>query len=297
AAYILAIAAFVGLFLFQLPFPLIVVAAALVGMFVLPADRGTVDSTPPGKAGLSDARPSGPGPLSLALRAAAVWGAIWVLPLVGVVAVFGTDSVFADLALFFSKLAVVTFGGAYAVLSYVAQEAVSGYGWLKPGEMVDGLGLAETTPGPLILVTQFVAFLGAFRADADMPLLFGLFGMAVTLWATFAPCFLWIFVGAPFISQLERLPRLRSALAGVTAAVVGVIANLSVWFAMNVLFYELQAADVLGGQLSVPVVASLNVNAAILAVVGFVALFAVRLGVLFTLAVCALGGLLLSAFV
>lgn len=286
-AYVLAALAFVGLFVFDLSFPLIIIVAALAGtVFVRQEAGGPLADTPSAPSYAGDV------PLSLqaTARTAATWFAIWIVPLALVVLATGRDSVFTDLSLFFSKLAVVTFGGAYAVLSYMAQEAVEGYGWLSPGNMVDGLGLAETTPGPLILVTQFVGFLAAYGRGDDVSLAAGIFGMTVTLWATFAPCFFWIFTGAPFISRLERAPRLRAALAGVTAAVVGVIANLSVWFAMHVLFSEFRAVELGGVSLQLPVAASVQWVAVALAALGFVALFGLRLGVLGTLAICAAGG-------
>ena len=154
--------------------------------------------------------------------------------------IFGRDHVFTDIAIFFSKLAIVTFGGAYSVLAYMAQQAVETYGWLSAGEMLDGLGLAETTPGPLILVTEFVGFLAGYRYGGDPKLVFGLLGAAITLWATFAPCFLWIFAGAPYIERLSASPRLAGALSAVTAAVVGVILNLSLWFALHVFFAKVE---------------------------------------------------------
>ncbi len=284
AAYGLAIAAFVALFVFALPFPLIVIAAGLIGAVVL---RGAVG--PGAIAGAGEAL--APVPAGAVVRTFALWLAIWIVPLALVVAVTGTQSVFADIALFFSKLAIVTFGGAYSVLSYMAQQAVETHGWLEPGEMLDGLGLAETTPGPLILVTQFVGFLAAYREGFAPPMLAGLLGILVTLWATFAPCFLWIFTGAPFISRLERAPRLRAALSGVTAAVVGVIANLSVWFALHVLFTRSQSVMFGPIEMTVPVPASFDLLAFVLTALGFVSLFVLRLGVLGTLGVCAAGGL------
>jgi len=153
---------------------------------------------------------------------------------------FGRDHVLTDISIFFSKLAVVTFGGAYSVLAYMAQAAVETHGWLSAGEMLDGLGLAETPPGPLILVTEFIGFLAGYRHGGEPELAFGLLGAAVTLWATFVPCFLWIFVGAPYIERLEASPRLANALSGVTTAVVGVILNLSLWFALQVFFAKVE---------------------------------------------------------
>ena len=165
-----------------------------------------------------------------------VWLFIWLAPLFFIYIIFGWDNVFTQLGYFFSKLAVVTFGGAYSVLAYMAQEVVQNYSWLTAQEMLDGLGLAETTNGPLILVNEFVGFIAAYRFGQGYPLFLGIIGATVTLWATFCPCFLWIFAGAPYIVKLQNLPKLKGALDGVTAAVVGVILNLTVWFSLHVFF-------------------------------------------------------------
>ncbi len=189
-----AAAAFVAIFFFNLPFPLVIAAAAAAGYFLRSNERGraaAIEAVAPGAAGAG-------------LRTLAIWLAVWIVPLLAVAAIFGPDHVLAQLALFFSKLAVVTFGGAYAVLAYMAQAVVNGYGWLTAGEMLDGLGLAETTNGPLILVTEFVGYIAALRQGGVG---IGILGALVTLWATFAPCFLWIFVGAP----LHRAPDARAA--------------------------------------------------------------------------------------
>ncbi len=194
---------------------------------------------PGGRASEPGRRRAAPGAgraLASTLKTVALWLGIWILPLLAVALAFGRGHVLTELAWFFSKLAVVTFGGAYAVLAYMAQAVVEGYGWLTPGEMLDALGLAETTPGPLILVNEFVGTLAAWRHGGGSPVMMGILGAVVTLWATFAPCFLWIFAGAPYIERLNAEPRLKSALAAVTAAVVGVILNLTVWFALHVLF-------------------------------------------------------------
>ncbi len=198
----------------------------------------------------------------------------------------GSDHVLWQLALFFSKLAVVTFGGAYAVLAYMAQQAVETYGWLRPSEMIDGLGLAETTPGPLILVTEFVAFIAGFRS-AGQSLAMGAAGAAVALWATFVPCFLWIFAGAPYIDRLRNNPKLRSALASVTAAVVGVILNLSIWFALHVLFARVETREAGPFRLLVPETGSLDGLTLTLGIVAAASLFLMRLGIPGTLALCA----------
>ena len=209
------------------PFRSVIAAAAIGWAMCLPPRK------PPHRRGSSK---SSPVPLSQTLRTASLWLAIWIVPLALIARLFGRDHVITDIAIFFSKLAIVTFGGAYSVLAYMAQQAVETYGWLSAGEMLDGLGLAETTPGPLILVTEFVGFLAGYRYGGEPKLVFGLLGAAITLWATFAPCFLWIFTGAPYVERLGANPTLAGALAGVTAAVVGVILNLSLWFALHVFF-------------------------------------------------------------
>lgn len=224
--WLLAAAAFVAIWLFGVPFPLIVLTAALYGFW-----RGLAQA----RQQPAEAADLPPVSLAATLRTAAIWLAIWWVPLAAVAALFGPGHVLTSIGLFFSKLAVVTFGGAYAVLAYMREAVPSDFGWLTRQEMVDALGLAETTPGPLILVTQFVGFLGAMRQGGGDPWVMGTLGAVVTTWATFAPCFLWIFVGAPWVERLNAEPRLRSALAAVTAAVVGVILNLTVTFAVDVL--------------------------------------------------------------
>jgi chromate transporter len=280
--WLIAGLAFVGIFFLTVPFPVIVLAAALVGFA-----RGSSRATSPGPA-RREPGASVTGTLTTAL----LWLAIWVVPLALVAAVFGTSHVLSQIALFFSKLAVVTFGGAYAVLAYMAQDVVQSYGWLTAGEMLDGLGLAETTPGPLILVTEFVGFLAAHRHGGGNPWVMGVLGAVVTLWATFAPCFLWIFAGAPYIERLNAEPRLKSALAAVTAAVVGVILNLTVWFALHVLFGVVTQHSAGPLRLHVPDLATLSLPAVVLSGVAVVLLFALHRGVLTTLAVC--GGLALA---
>ncbi len=277
----IAMAAFAAIFFFAAPFPLIIAAAALSGWLHALA-------APPPPPPLASPPPIA---LSRTVRTAAVWLTIWIGPLLVMAALFGRAHVTTDIALFFSKLAIVTFGGAYSVLAYMAQQAVETYGWLSAGEMLDGLGLAETTPGPLILVTEFVGFLAGYRQGGEPRLAFGLLGAAVTLWATFAPCFLWIFTGAPYVERLSANPRLAGALAGVTAAVVGVILNLSVWFALHVIFGTVTAAWHGPVRLWTPEWASLNVEALALAALATALLFGVRLGILSTLAITAAAAL------
>lgn len=216
-AHVIAVAAFTGLFLFKLPFPVIILAAGFWGF--LRTSGAKVEVPPP------------PAALARSLRAAALWLAIWLVPL-GLL-VLAAPARLAEIGLFFSKLAVLTFGGAYAVLAWMAQDVVQAKGWLTLPQMIDGLGLAETTPGPLILVTEFVGFMAAHQTGGWA---LGLAGAAVAVWMTFVPSFLFIFAGAPFMERLTHMPRLSGALAAITAAVVGVIANLSLWFALHVLF-------------------------------------------------------------
>ena len=213
---IVALLAFLALSAFALPFPVIILAAAIWGYLSTRGGTGIANTAP--------------APWSASLRAVAIWGAVWLLPL-GLLLLQG--GILAEIALFFSKLALLTFGGAYAVLAWMAQEVVAQKGWLTLAQMMDGLGLAETTPGPLILVTQFVGYIAA-RGSGGWAL--GIAGAMTALWMTFAPCFLWIFAGAPWIARLTAAPRLSGALLGITAAVVGVIANLALWFALHVLF-------------------------------------------------------------
>ncbi len=276
----IAAAAFIAIFFFAAPFPLIIAGAAMVG-FLLPHRRPAAPSQ------LADS----PVSLSRTLRTAAVWLAIWIVPLVLLAVLLGRTHVTTDIALFFSKLAIVTFGGAYSVLAYMAQQAVETYGWLSAGEMLDGLGLAETTPGPLILVTEFVGFLAGFRHGGEPKLAHGLLGAAVTLWATFAPCFLWIFTGAPYVERLGSNPRLAGALAGVTAAVVGVIFNLSLWSALHVLFGAVTATWHGPLRLWTPDPASLNMEALTLSIFAALLLFSLRFGIVSTLALTAAGAL------
>ena len=246
--WIIAAISFVAIFFFAVPFPLLVLAAALFGFFrATKAETGKQDRlTPP------------PIPASETVRTVLVWLAIWFVPLVGLAGVFGGDHVLSQLSLFFSKLAVVTFGGAYAVLAYMGQDVVIHYGWLDAGAMMDGLGLAETTPGPLILVTEFVGYLSAYRHGGGPAIGMGLLGAFVALWGTFVPCFLWIFAAAPYIEWITHQPRLKGALTAITAAVVGVILNLAIWFALHVFFSKVTLIEVGPLQLWTPTLSTLD---------------------------------------
>lgn len=228
--YVIAALAFVAIFFLDLPFPAIIAVAALTGTLLRAGTGATADLRPRATASAS---------LASTLRTAGGWLAVWWLPVLAIWAIAG-QGFLLSVATFFSKLAVFTFGGAYSVLSWMAQDVVTEKGWLTPGQMIDGLGLAETTPGPLILVTEFVGFTGGFERDG---ILLALGAAAVTLWVTFVPCFLWIFAGAPHLDRIVRRPRLRGALAAVTAAVVGVILNLTVWFGLHALFANVRREE------------------------------------------------------
>jgi chromate transporter len=296
AAWVLAAVAFVALFFLNLPFPLVVAAAAIVGLlapgrFVHAGHSAAKTEGPALIDAVLEADPDRPARLAAgARRAGLVALTLWLVPVAFLMlAVGGT---YADIAWFFSKMAVVTVGGAYAVLAYVAQDAVTAYGWLTADEMLTGLGLAETTPGPLILVLQFVGFLAGFRAPEGLAgIAGGIAGSGLVLWVTFAPCFVFVFLGAPVIERLQRNEALSGALAAITAAVVGVVANLALWFALRVLFSERVRIAAGPMALDVPVLASLDVAAVALAVLAGLCLFRLRLGVVRTLAMTAAAGL------
>lgn len=283
--YLIAALAFVGIFFFQMPYPLLILMMALYGF---------VRSTPPQAAGQNNsadvAHPLPAGTFTSTLKTTAIWLSIWWLPILALW-LFGGADILLELSLFFSKLAVVTFGGAYAVLAYMAQDVVAQFGWLTAGEMMDGLGLAETTPGPLILVTEFVGFLAAHKEGG---LILGIAGAVVTLWVTFIPCFLWIFACAPYIEWLSAQHRLKSALSAITAAVVGVILNLSLWFALHVLFSNVTKTE--RGPLTLwqPELLTFDWRVALLAIISGVLLLKLHWNVIWVLAVAAMGGVLLS---
>lgn len=254
--WLLAGLSFVGIFFLALPFPVIVLAAALWGLY-----RGV--SAAASKSAVATAIPLVPG--AHTLRTVLAWGALWVAPLLAVAAIFGRDHVLSQLGWFFSKLAVVTFGGAYAVLAYMGQDVVTNYRWLEAGAMMDGLGLAETTPGPLILVTEFVGYLAAHQHGGGPAVVMGLLGAVIALWATFVPCFLWIFAGAPYIEWITAQPRLKGALTAIMAAVVGVILNLAVWFALHVFFGKVTLIEAGPLKLWTPTLSSLDWRVVVLA--------------------------------
>lgn len=284
----IAAAAFVAIFAFQIPFPVIVLTAGLVGFFggkmgspLFQAGGGHGEKAN----GLADkdsalgegipahAKP----PLSWTVKTVVICLVLWLTPIAALFLTLGADDVFTQIAVFFAKMAVVTFGGAYAVLAYVAQEAVQNYGWLRPGEMLDGLGMAETTPGPLIMVTEFVGFMGAFRDPGALnPYLAAVLAAVLTTWVTFVPCFLWIFLGAPYVESLRGNPALSGALTGITAAVVGVILNLAVWFAIHVVFRDVGTWEAGPLALAYPVLGSADLGALLLTVLAVLAIFVAK---------------------
>jgi chromate transporter len=298
AAWALAVAAFAALFFLNLPFPLVVLTAAVVG-YLAPASfaHGGHGSAKGDAPALIDAvlatDPGRPARLAASARRAGYIGlALWLAPVALLMAMVG--GTYADVAWFFSKMAVVTVGGAYAVLAYVAQDAVQAYQWLSAPEMLAGLGLAETTPGPLILVLQFVGFLAGFRAPEGLTgIPGGIAASVLVLWVTFAPCFVFVFLGAPLIERLQENKALSGALAAITAAVVGVVANLAVWFGLRVLFRDQQTVQAGPVALDLPVLASIDIAALALAALAAVCLFRFKLGILRTLGITAVAGLAL----
>lgn len=293
AAWALAAAAFVALAAFDVPFPAVVLAALAIGYalpsaFVAGGHGKAKEERPALLDAVLAAEPDRIARMTPAARRAGLLTlALWLWP----VALLYGSGVWGDVAWFFSKMAVVTFGGAYAVLAYVAQQAVENYGWLTAPEMLAGLGLAETTPGPLILVLQFVGFLAGYRNSGVIG---GVGASLLTLWVTFAPCFAFIFLGAPFVERMHDVPRLKGALAGVTAAVVGVIGNLALWFGIRVIFAEVHRMPLGPAAIDIPVLTTLQPTAVALAVLAAVLLFGLKLGLGRVLAVCAAAGLALS---
>ena len=297
-AVVIAAAAFVALFFFAVPFPLVVAAAAITGFA---ADRlgyamgghaaHGKDEDLLGEHIPDHARPS----LARAVKVVTVWVPLWLGPVALLFLFLGPDNIFTRLSVFFSEVAVFSFGGAYAVLAYVAQQAVDTYHWLRPGEMLAGLGMAETTPGPLIMVVQYVGFLAGYRTPGTLPPLLTatLAGLLVT-WVTFTPCFLWVFLGAPYVEALRGVRALGAALSAVTAAVVGVILNLAVWFGVHVIFRETVAWQGFGLKLSIPLLPSLDIFAALLAIAAAIAIFRFKVGVIQTLLACSLAGVVLQ---
>jgi chromate transporter len=283
---VIAASAFVAIYFFDIWFPLIILAAALVGLLLARLRPQAASPTDSGEAA-SAARPR----TMNALATGALCLVAWLAPVLMCFFLLGPGHLFTQLALFFSFAATVTFGGAYAVLAYIAQQAVDVYGWLTAGQMVDGLGLAETTPGPLIMVVQFVGFIAAFGQPGGLdPLAAGILGGLLVSWVTFAPSFLWIFVGAPYVEYFHRRPTLAAALAGITPAVVGVIVNLAVWFGLQTFFTTTGELRIGPVRLHTVDMATIDVFAIALAVAAFVALVRFKVPLLLVLLACAVIG-------
>ncbi|MGO9572114.1 MAG: chromate efflux transporter [Desulfomonilaceae bacterium] len=306
----LAVLSFVGIFFFAVPFPLIVISAAIIGYVggrVRPdlfeehqRDAANADpcNSPLVDTMLEQQTPEHTRPSALrAVAVAMTWSILWFAPIALILAFLGSENVYFQEALFFSKTAVVTFGGAYAVLAYVAQQAVENYGWLTPGEMLEGLGLAETTPGPLILVLPFVGFLAAFRNPGGLtPMIAGTLGAILTTWATFVPCFLWVLAGGPYVESLRGNKSLHTAMSSITAAIVGVVLNLAVWFALHTIFGSIQDVRILGGHLQVPVWNTVNIPSLFIAVFAMLAIFRLKLGMIPTIGCSAAIGIIYHLF-
>lgn len=306
-ARFLAALAFVLIFFAGAPFPVIVAGAGLIGWWS--AKRGSTafrggGHHAAGGATIADADtllgedlpPHARPTRAQTLRTTLVWLALWLVPIAVLLIALGQDDVFSRIATFFSAMAVVTFGGAYAVLAYVAQQAVESYGWLRPNEMLDGLGMAETTPGPLIMVLQFVGFLAAFRDPGALsPLVAGTLGGLLATWVTFVPCFLWIFLGAPFIERLRGNVAAAAALSAITAAVVGVVLNLAIWFALHTLFRRTALVAAGPIRFDAPVLTSIDPAAVVLSLGAGYAIFMMRAGVITTLLATSAAGLGLYA--
>src|SRR4030081_684138 len=299
----LAAVAFIAIFFFDVSFPIIIITAGVLGYLGAQSGRPEFAAVPHGggknsavvDSMLGDELPDHVRPtVPRALRVSAVWLLLWLVPVAALLIAFGQANVFSQIALFFSKMAMVTFGGAHAGLGYVAQQAVEHYHWVGPREMLDGLGMAETTPGPLIMVLQFVGFMAAYRDPGTLsPMLAATLGGLLATWVTFIPCFLWIFLGAPYIETLRGNKGLAGALTAITAAVVGVILNLSIWFALHTLFRKTTPFRSFGLSFDLPVWSSLDWAALLLAVAAATAIFRFNMGMLTVLGgTCAAGGLL-----
>ncbi|MDV3455715.1 chromate efflux transporter [Sphingomonas sp. HF-S4] len=302
-ARLLAVAAFVLIFFFAAPFPLIVLGAGVIGWWS--GKQGNTAFRSGGHGGskgttvadadtlLGEDLPAHARPTwRETARTALIWLALWLSPVAALLIALGPDNVFSRIATFFSTMATVTFGGAYAVLAYVAQQAVENHAWLSPAEMLDGLGMAETTPGPLIMVLQFVGFLGAYRdSGALSPLVAGTLGGLLATWVTFTPCFLWIFLGAPFIERLRGNAAVAGALSAITAAVVGVVLNLAVWFALHTLFRQTVMLAIGPVRFDTPVLDSVDPWAMLLASAAVFAVFVLRANIFVTLAGASAAGI------
>ncbi len=292
---IVAALSFIAIFVFAVPFPIIIIIAGISGYFLArtgkaPKQEQRSDDEP--QALLSDDTKIERSHHRSAMKAAIGFAILWAIPVVALVLTLGTDNVFTQEALFFSKAAIVTFGGAYSVLGYVAQQAVDHYGWITTADMATGLGLAETTPGPLIMVVQFVGFLGAYNNPGSLPpLVAGILGAIITVWVTFIPCFLFIFLGAPYAERLRENQHLSHALTFISAAVAGVILNLAVWFALNTMFTESNPASWGPINVSIPEISSVNTSAIAISLVAALLVFRFKLPTLQVLGICSALGL------
>ena len=300
---LLATASFIAIFFFDITFPALIAVAAIIGLvggrlapnrFIVIKGHGSSaekrESEIVSESHLTVVQPS----LIRSIKISLLCLTLWFGPLALVAWLLGPSSTLTQEGVFFSNAAVVTFGGAYSVLAYIAQQAVEKYGWLQPGEMLDGLGLAETTQGPLIMVVQFVGFMGAYRNPGTLdPLLAGILGSILTTWVTFVPCFFWIFLGAPYIERLRGNRLLSAALSAITAAVVGVILNLAVWFSLHTLFAEVSTQHFMGVRLLTPDIGTIRIPALAIAVVACLMTFYWKRGMAITLATCCLLGFML----
>ena len=304
--FVLAALAFIAIFFFEVDFPYIIIAAGLTGFiggklweekfhvikghYLAEGDKdkdndenALIDSK------IQPVRPS----LKKTLKTIFIFLTLWSLPLLIIGLVIGVENIFFSEGLFFSKTAVVTFGGAYAVLAYIAQKAVEDYGWLQSGEMLDGLGMAETTPGPLIQVVQFVGFMGAYRLSGSLdPITAGILASLLVTWVTFIPCFLFIFTGAPYIEYLRGNKSLTTALSGITAAVVGVVLNLGVWFAIHTLFSEVNEKYLYGARWLIPEWSTVNIGSLIIALIASFVYFILKWDMLKTILISVLSGII-----
>jgi chromate transporter len=299
----LAATAFIAIFFFNVPFPVIIIGAGVIGFFgakmgrpeFAAVEHGGGKNTAAVDSMLGEELPDHVRPsVARALKVSAIWLLLWLAPVAALLIALGEANVFSQIALFFSKMAMVTFGGAYAVLAYVAQQAVEHYHWVNAREMLDGLGMAETTPGPLIMVLQFVGFMAAFRDPGTLsPMLAGTLGGLLATWVTFTPCFLWIFLGAPFVETLRGNKGIGGALSAITAAVVGVILNLSIWFALHTVFRETTPVRSFGLSFDMPVLSSVDIAALVLAIAAATAIFRFNMGMLTVLGGSCAAGVLL----
>jgi chromate transporter len=288
---IISILSFVAIFFLEIPFPIIIVTAALIGILGgrVKKDKFLVIKEPEG---IEEESPVEKPSFKKAGKTFIFWLLLWWIPVLFLLLILGTENIFVSEALFFGKAAVVTFGGAYAVLAYIAQKAVEDYGWLYPGEMMDGLGMADTTPGPLIQVVQFVGFMGAFRFAGDLnPVLAGILASILVTWVTFIPCFMFIFTGAPYIEYLRGNKWISSALSAVTAAVVGVILNLGIWFSLHTLFHTIMEEKVGILRVLKPDFNTLDIGALTITLLAFTLHFYFKQNMLKTIFICVIAGL------